>query len=136
MGFSGATAYAKVNASSGVENADPHLLIQMLIDGSIEKLNRAKFFMNDKNTAQKGTQISWAISIIGGLKASLDMQNGGEIANNLNDLYDYCTVTLAQANVENDESKIDSVLSVLNEIKTGWDGIREESLQMTEKTNA
>jgi len=136
MGFSGATAYAKVNASSGVENADPHLLIQMLIDGSIEKLNRAKFFLNDKNTAQKGTQISWAISIIGGLKASLDMQNGGDIANNLSDLYDYCTVTLAQANVENDEAKIDSVLSVLNEIKIGWDGIREESLQMTEKTNA
>ena len=136
MGLSGALAYNKVNATSGVEDADPHLLIQMLIDGSIEKLNRAKFFMNENNIAKKGEHISWAISIIGGLNASLDIEKGGEIASNLNQLYDYCTLTLAQANAENDEEKIDGVLSILNEIKIGWDGIRKQTLQTTEKTNA
>ena len=50
MGLSGATAYSKTSATTGVENADPHRLIQMLIDGAIEKINRAKFFLHQCET--------------------------------------------------------------------------------------
>lgn len=129
MGLSGASAYAKTGTTSGVENADPHRLIQMLIDGAIEKINRAKFFLNNQKTADKGQNISWAISIIGGLRSSLDLEQGGEVAANLDALYDYCCVALVEANVENDEVKLDSVLNVMKEIKEGWDGIRQQAIQ-------
>jgi len=128
MGLSGASAYTKMSATTGVENADPHRLIQMLIDGGIEKINRAKFFLNNKKVAEKGQHISWAISIIGGLRASLDMEKGGEIAKNLDGLYDYCTFTLVEANTENSEQKLNDVLSVMQQVKEAWDGIREQSI--------
>lgn len=129
MGLTGTSAYTNMSATTGVENADPHRLIQMLIDGAIEKINRAKFFMKNKKTAEKGKHISWAISIIGGLQGSLDMQQGGDISRNLNSLYDYCCTTLALANFENSEEKIEDVLKVMQQVKEGWDGIRQESLK-------
>lgn len=129
MALSGASAYTKMSATTGVENADPHRLIQMLIDGAIEKINRAKFFLNNKKIAEKGQHISWAISIIGGLRGSLDMDKGGEISENLDALYEYCCNTLVVANLENDEAKLDSVLDVMKQIKEAWDGIREEAIQ-------
>lgn len=128
MGLSGALAYNNVGAVSGVEDADPHMLIQMLIDGAIEKTNKAKYFMREKKIEQKGQHVSWAISIINGLQASLDIKKGGDIAANLNDLYDYCTHALIQANAENDVEKLDSVIGVMNDIRDGWNGIREQAL--------
>jgi len=128
MGLSGALAYNNVSATSGVEDADPHMLIQMLIDGAIEKTNKAKYFMTNNMIAKKGEHVSWAISIINGLQASLDTENGGEIAANLDSLYEYCVHTLVQANSENDISKLDSVLAVMNDIREGWNGIREQAI--------
>ena len=131
MGLSGARAYTNINATSGVENADPHMLIQMLVDGAIEKTNMAKYFMSKKEWAKKGQHISWAISIIGGLRASLDIDKGGEIAINLERLYEYSTAALIEANSENDIDKLDSVLKVMKTIKEGWDGIRQETIEQT-----
>ncbi len=128
MGLSGALAYNKISATSGVEDADPHMLIQMLIDGAIEKINKAKYFMNEKKIAQKGQHISWAISIINGLQASLDFVKGGEISTNLNDLYEFSTVTLMQANAENSIEKLDAVLKVMGNIREAWMGIRDQAL--------
>ncbi len=122
------TAYSKVRTQTGTEGADPHRLIQMLIDGAIEKVNRSKFFLKQNKLGEKGHHISWAISIIGGLKASLNHEAGGDLAGTLDSLYDYCTDTLVQANIENSEEKLNSVLNVMNEIKQGWDGIREQAL--------
>jgi len=129
MGLSGARAYTKMNAVTGVENADPHRLIQMLIDGAIEKINQAKFFLSNNKTAEKGQHVSWAISIIGGLRSSLNHENGAEVAQNLDSLYDYCSHTLVEANAENNVQKLDSVLKVMQQIKEGWDGIREQAQQ-------
>ena len=134
MGLSGALAYNNVSATSGVEDADPHMLIQMLIDGAIEKTNKAKYFMTQKQIEKKGQHVSWAISIINGLQASLDSERGGEIAANLDNLYDYCTRTLIEANSENSIDKLDSVLAVMNEVRQGWSGIREQALALNPKT--
>ncbi len=129
MSLNAVSAYNKVNTHTGVEGADPHRLIQMLIDGAIEKVNRAKFLMRQKKTAEKGQYISWAISIIGGLRASLDLEAGGELAATLDDLYEFCNYNLLQANIENSEQKLEDVLKVMNDIKEGWDGIREQALK-------
>jgi len=130
MGLSGALAYNNVNATSGVEDADPHMLIQMLLDGAIEKINRAKYFMSENKIEQKGQHVSWAISIISGLQASLDKESGGEISTNLDNLYEYCMHTLVEANKNNSIEKLDSVLDVMKNIRDGWNGIREQALSM------
>ena len=116
-------AYSKVGVASGVEQASPHRLIQMLMEGAIEKVAKAKGYMERKEIANKGSHISWAISIIDGLRASLDKTNGGDIADNLDDLYDYMTRRLIRANMENNPDLLDEVISLLRSIKGAWEGI-------------
>lgn len=116
-------AYSKVGVASGVEQASPHRLIQMLMEGAIEKVAKAKGYMERKEIANKGSHISWAISIIDGLRASLDKTNGGDIADNLDDLYDYMTRRLIRANMENNPDLLDEVISLLRSIKGAWEDI-------------
>ncbi len=115
--------YAKVGTSSGVEAASPHRLIQMLMEGAMEKIVTAKGLMLRGELDQKGRYISWAISIINGLSSSLDMEQGGELAERLSTLYQYMNEQLFKANLENNPDLLDEVANLMRDIKLGWDGI-------------
>ena len=117
--------YRQVGTQSGVASASPHRLIQMLMEGALEKINLAKGYMQRGEIALKGSHISWAISIIDGLRMSLDIEAGGEIAQNLDDLYDYMGRRLVEANLDNDEAMLDEVAGLLLEIKSAWDTVPE-----------
>ena len=118
--------YKQVGVQSAVGNADPHTLIQMLIDGAIQRLNTAKMHMKQNNIPLKGESIGKAISIIDGLRSSLDMDKGGEIAKNLESLYEYMQRQLLAANLDNKMENIDEVLSLMNEIRAGWQTIPQD----------
>lgn len=115
--------YNRVGVSSSVEAASPHRLIEMLMNGALEKIAFAKGYMERGNISEKGGHISWAISIVDGLRASLDLKTGGEIAQNLDDLYDYMTRRLARANVENNPDILDEVASLMSSVKSAWEQI-------------
>ncbi len=121
----GLNQYGKVAVGSEVDFASPHRLIQMLMEGALEKIATAKGLMVRGETAAKGEHISWAISIIGGLQGSLDLEAGGEIAQNLDDLYSYIVKRLTEANLHDDVSGLDEVMSLLLEIKSAWDVMPE-----------
>ena len=70
-----------------------------------------------------GELISKAIGIIGGLREGLDSQQGGEIAANLDRLYEYMVLRLVEANIGNDVTLIDEVADLLRNVKSGWDAI-------------
>ena len=125
-GHSALKQYRNVGTQSGVEHADPHRLVQMLMDGALEKISIAKGFMQRGAIAEKGAHISWAIAIIDGLRAALNKDQGGEIAQNLEDLYDYMGRRLLQANVENKRELLDEVAGLMPEIKGAWDAIPTE----------
>ena len=76
--------------------------------------------------ACKGEQISKAISIVQGLQSSLDFEVGGELAKNLDDLYEHMQGQLLAANVNNESEKLDEVSDLLATIKNGWDGISDQ----------
>ena len=115
--------YARVGTHSGVEAASPHRLIQMLMDGGLARLAAAAAHMRAGDVAEKGTCIGLAISIIGGLQSSLDAIRGGEVAANLDRIYDYMVRTLVAAHFENDVAKVEQVHRLLTEVKAGWDGL-------------
>ena len=115
--------YQQMSAHSGVMDATPHRLIQMLLDGALTRILSAKGALKQNNTAKKGEQIGSAISIIEGLKASLDFEKGGEISKNLDALYEYINHILLQANSKSDESLLDEAGKLLSQIKMGWDSI-------------
>lgn len=118
--------YKQVGTKVAVDVADPHHLIQMLLDGALEKINSAKYQMLQKNVAKKGEDVSKAISIIDGLITSLDMEKGGEIAENLFSLYDYMQRKLLEANMSNNMDLLDEVAALLNEVKAGWAAIPQD----------
>lgn len=117
--------YRKVGVHAGIADASPHRLIQMLMEGALDKIHVAKGHMERGEVAAKGKHISWAISIIDGLRSSLDMKAGGKLAENLDDLYDYMGRRLLDANLHNDAAALDEVTRLLLEIKQGWDAIPE-----------
>ena len=119
--------YSKMAVQTGIESASPHRLIQMLMEGALEKLARAKGFMQRNEIRAKGQQIGWAISILEGLKTSLNKAEGGDIAQNLEDLYIYMEQRLIVANRENDPAILDEVIALMRQIKDGWDGIADHA---------
>ena len=125
----GAQQYGKVAVGSEVAFASPHRLVQMLMEGALEKVATAKGHMSRDEFEVKGNNINWAISIIDGLRGSLNMQEGGEMANNLDSLYAYMVRRLAEANVSNEIAILDEVTSLLLEIKSAWDAIPDEVKQ-------
>lgn len=117
--------YNQVNNHSGVVDASPHRLVQMLLDGVLGKLATVKGMMTRGQTAKKGEVIGQAMAIVGGLRSSLDLKAGGDLAANLDSLYDYIERRLLTANIKNDVDMIIEVTDLLREIKAGWDAIPE-----------
>ena len=118
------STYQRVGVETGVESANPHKLILMLFEGAQEALARAKMHMKHNEIAEKGEMISKAIMIIDhGLKASLDMNAGGEMAYRLQALYDYMTNRLLMANVQNNPEIINEVNNLLKELHEAWNAI-------------
>jgi len=122
----GVRQYGQVAAVSEASYANPHRLVQMLMEGALDKISTAKGLMHRGEVAEKGRFISWAISIVGGLQASLDMKSGGEIAQNLNDTYAYIARRLVEANIDNDLAVLDEVASLLVQVKSAWDAIPQD----------
>lgn len=118
--------YNQVSRVSGVTDADPHRLVLMLLEGALGKIAAVKGLMLRGDIAKKGELISQAISIIVGLRSSLNKNAGGEIAENLDRLYEYIEAQLLQANIKNDVSILDEVTGLLKEVKAGWEAIPHE----------
>ena len=119
--------YNQVNNHSGVTDASPHRLVQMLLDGVLGKLATVKGMMTRGQMSKKGEVIGQAMAIVSGLRSSLDLSAGGELAANLDRLYDYIERRLLTANIKNDVDIIIEVSDLLREIKSGWDAIPVEA---------
>jgi len=128
--------YSSINVQTGVVDADPHRLIQMLLDGALERLVLAKGHLEREELSAFGEKVSKVISIIGGLQASLNKEAGGEIAENLDDLYDYMVRRLLDVHKEKNAKPLDEVSALLREIKAGWEGIRQEVLEQAQTSAA
>lgn len=130
-GFNRANAYRQVGAHSGVENASPHALIQMLFEGLFQSLNAARGAMERGEIEEKGRHLGKAVRILQeGLAAGLDLDKGGELAGNLKLLYDYSVKQLTHANVHNDVGLVEEVIGVLQPVAQGWKEIGPEGTQL------
>ena len=120
--------YQKVNSHAQVSEASPHRLIQMLMEGALERMAQAKGAMARGDIAQKALLITKTIDIITGLRAGLREENTDdkEALRQLDSLYEYMTKQLTLANAKNDPELIDEVARLLITVKSGWDAIAPE----------
>lgn len=115
------SAYQKVGIDAAVEVADPYRLILLLFAGAQAAVGNARAAMQQNNVAARGEAVSKAIDIIGnGLKVSLDLEQGGELAERLNALYDYLVLRLLRANLDNDLCALEEVATLLEEVHSAW----------------
>ena len=124
-------AYKKVSIDSQLSAASPHKVIQMLMAGAIERLIQGKAAMQQGNIAVKGERLGKALDIVISLRTCLSMDDGGDIASNLDALYDFMIRQISQANQNNEAQPIDDVVEMLREIKSAWDQIPAEFHNLT-----
>lgn len=121
-----ANHYSQVDTYTGVTGADSHRLVLMLLNGALSNIAIAKGSIERGDVQIKGEAIGQAISIVNGLRSSLDMKVGGELAENLDNLYDYMERQLLKANLRSDAGILEEVSSMLHKIKEGWLAIPPE----------
>jgi len=119
-----AKAYASTNIESNAIAGNPHKLIAMLYEGALIAILQAEHHMKQKNIAEKSAAINKASDIIlMGLDASLNLEKGGEIGENLHALYSYMCQQLIFCNLNNDLNKLKEVYNLLLDLKNAWDAI-------------
>ncbi|ANJ57638.1 Flagellar secretion chaperone FliS [Pseudomonas fluorescens] len=117
--------YQKVNSHAQISEANPHRLVQMLMEGGLDRIAQAKGALARGDIAEKGLMLGKAIDIIIGLRDGLDAGKSEDPAyvQQLESLYVYMTNRLMEANVKNDVTIMDEVLGLLVTVKSGWDAI-------------
>lgn len=116
-------AYRSVSAHGEVAAADPHRLVLMLMDGALERLAIARASIERRqrgDIARKAQALTQSMHIIGELRGSLNLPEGGELAHNLGDLYEYMLRQLLRANADSSASHVAEVASLLTEIRGAW----------------
>ncbi len=116
-------SYGQVKVSTGVSKSNNVELIQMLFDGLIESLATARGHIQHNNISEKSKAISRASRIVLGLQGALDFDKGGDLANNLNELYNYITRRLLHVNARNDLAALDEIHGLMTEIRGAWETV-------------
>lgn len=129
MNAPGLDAYKATNIDSIVFEATPHKLIDMLFKGAKDALVQAVGAIERNDFDAKSKKISKAIEIILNLQTYLDKEKGGDVADNLNELYTYMSTTLIDANRSNDTAKLQEVVGLLETVADGWSSMPDEYKQ-------
>jgi flagellar protein FliS len=120
-------AYQRTAIEVRASEADPHQLVSMLFDGFFESLAQARGAIRQNELATKGRAIGRAVAIVDeGLRAALDLQQGGPLARDLHDLYAYVTLRLTRANLACDESALDECAALMQPLAEAWAAIRPQ----------
>lgn len=116
-----AAAYRRVAVETSVQGADPHQLVDLLFSALLQAVAAAQSALQRGDIPTKGAAIGKAVRILEeGLKASLDLEQGGDIAANLHALYSYSVLRLTQANLRNDDKALAEVHALIEPVAQSW----------------
>jgi len=119
--------YKNMNTQFAIDHAHPHRLVQLLMEGAMQRMAEAKGAMERKKLAEKGEAIGKTISIIGGLRDSLKHEINSDLPQKLDNLYVYMTKRLLEVNRNNDLKGLDELMQLMRTVKEGWDAIADDA---------
>ena len=121
---SATSAYRQVGVETGVSTASAHQLVAMLLDGFFDAVAQARGALQAGRIEDKGRAIGRAVRIVEeGLRAGLNLRDGGEIAANLERLYGYVTRRLTEANLHNDAAALEECAQLIEPVRAAWQAI-------------
>jgi flagellar protein FliS len=121
-------AYRQVGHETGVVDASPHRLVAMLFDGCLDAIAEARGALRNGDVAAKARAISRAARIVDeGLRGALDLNDGGALAGELNQLYGYLSMRLTLANLRNDEDALAECQRLLSPLRDAWNSIAPQA---------
>ncbi len=119
-----AAMYRNVNAVTALEGASPHKLVSMLYQAVSAEIAAARGALARGDVAEKGRAIGHAVRIVEeGLIAPLNLQAGGALAQNLNDLYQYIVFRLTMGNLKSDDAALADCASLARSLGDSWEAI-------------
>jgi len=129
-------AYSAVDVQTSGARYDQYELALLMFDKTLEALASAHAAILAHDTNTKIQSIGKAVKILqDGLRTSLDLENGGELAANLDSLYDYCVLKLTLANANHQAELVTEVMQLLRPVADAWRQIRQgETQPSTEST--
>ena len=130
---SAANAYQRINIETSMHTIDQHQLVSLLFEGVLNSIATARGAMARGDVAGKVSAISKALRILDeGLSTGLDRVEGGELAQNLGALYDYCMQRLILANARNEDAMMQEVMRLIEPVAQGWNEIRKTGSTATD----
>ena len=130
-----ANAYQRINVETSMHTIDQHKLVSLLYEGVLNAIATARGAMARGDVLGKCNAISKAIRILEeGLSTALDKVDGGELAQNLGNLYEYSVRTLVLANSRNDDTAMEQVMHLIEPIATGWNAIKSGGVAANAET--
>ena len=118
------SAYRQVGVETGVSTASAHQLVAMLLEGFFDAVAQARGALQAGRIEDKGRAIGRAVRIVEeGLRAGLNLRDGGEIATNLERLYGYVTRRLTEANLHNDAAALEECAQLIEPVRAAWQAI-------------
>ena len=128
--------YQNAYKKASVNTLDQNKLIIMLYDGAIKNANFAVQYMESGEIEKVHDSLIKTKNIVTELLATLNMDQGGEIAKNLKSLYSYMFSQLVEANMEKKSEPVLAVIDLLKELRGAWVQIREKKKPEEKKRNA
>jgi flagellar protein FliS len=118
--FKAIDSYSTGSTATQAAVANRVELIQMLFDGLVDSLSAARGHIERRNIEEKNTALTRASRIVVGLQAALDLDKGGDLATNLNELYSYIIRRILHINIHNDLEALGEVRSLIAEVREAW----------------
>lgn len=116
--------YQAVKVDTGVSNASPHRLVEMLFEEVLASCARARGAIRSGDVPEKGRALGRAVRIIEeGLRAGLNLEAGGQLARDLQELYRYVTLRLTHANLKSDEAAVAECIALVQPLHDAWRAI-------------
>lgn len=115
-----AKQYANNYVETSISEASPHKLIELLYEGALKHIKLVRIFMDQKKYEKKSEHMNKLLSIVLNLREGVDLKKGGEVADNLYRLYDYCYRQLITASFKNDTVILDEVDGYLKGLYEAW----------------